>query len=800
MNLEPKDLYQKLEFDKILELVEVECYGEMGKAAVRAIQPSIDKELIIKKLEAVSEYQRALANDPFPLNRYEEITKDLRMLEVIDFVLPVEGLQRINVILRSIQAILNYFADTRQVVYPTLYEHLRPISFDPNLIAEIEKVIDENGDIKPDASPKLLKIRRTIGGKVKELEKQFRTVIIKYRTQGWLTDNVESFRNGRRVLSVPAEHKRKIRGIIHDESATGRTAFIEPEEIIDINNDIFELETEEKREIYRILKDLSATLRPYVPAMREYQSLLVKLDVIQAKARLSYKMNGNMPKIKNRPTLGIKTGYHPLLYLKNLHTNKKTIPFDLILFQDNRILMLSGPNAGGKSITLKSVGLMQLMLQSGMLIPLDPISEMGIFDNLFADIGDQQSIEDDLSTYSSRLTNMKVFLEKANQKSLLLIDEFGSGTDPQIGGAIAEAILKELNHKKVYGLITTHYSNLKIFAFKTKGIINGSMAFDKDSLSPTYELHVGRPGSSYAFEIAEKTGLSSRILEYARRKTGKKENAVDQLLIDLQRDKQVLEEKLAASQKKEKQLEKLIKNYEDLHRNLEYRRKKQKLESKEQALQATAKDNKALEKLIRELKENEKLAAAKKLEAAKKLAAKVREERKEITEQVTELKEEIYYKPQKNSPSKALEVGDFVKLKTGGASGQIESISKNKAVVQMGIMRMTIPLRDLQAANEPLEIRTHKSIQTDTANTTANFERKIDLRGMRKEEALKVLQDFVDQALISNTSILEIIHGKGNGVLRKAVQKKLKEYRDIKSFGFAAPEHGGDGLTIVELG
>ena len=312
--------------------------------------------------------------------------------------------------------------------------------------------------------------------------------------------------------------------------------------------------------------------------------------------------------------------------------------------------MLSGPNAGGKSITLKSVGLLQLMLQSGMLIPVDPISEMGIYDDIFADIGDQQSIEDELSTYSSRLANMKLFLEKSSKKSLVLIDEFGSGTDPQIGGAIAEAILNELNKKRVYGIITTHYSNLKIYAFKTMGIINGSITFDKDTLSPTYELKVGRPGSSYAFEIGEKTGLDPRILNYARKKVGKKENAVETLLVNLQRDKQLLEEKLEASEKKSKQLEKLIKNYDDLHRNLEYRRKKQKLEAKEQALQNTAEDNRLLENLIRELKENQKLAEAEKIKRAKEIAKQVREERKEIVEEVQELKEEIYYKPQKNKP------------------------------------------------------------------------------------------------------------------------------------------------------
>lgn len=799
MNLEPKDLYEKLEFDKILELVEVECFGELGREAVKQIAPITKRLDIIHKLKEVKEYQVTLGNDPFPLQAYEEISNDLRMLEIEDYVLPIEGLQRINIILRSIDLIFKYFADARQQVYPTLYALIQPIIFDAKLIIEIEKVVDEEGQIKPDASPKLMKIRRSKGGKMKELDRQFRSVITKYRSNGWLTDNVESFRNGRRVLSAPAEHKRKIRGIIHDESTTGRTAFIEPEEIININNDIFELEVEEKREIYRILKELSATLRPYVPSMRTYQTLLIQLDVIQAKARLSYRMNGQMPKVMGKPHLGIKSGYHPLLYLKNLELNKKTIPFDLILFQDNRILMLSGPNAGGKSITLKSVGLMQLMLQSGMLIPVDPISEMGVYEDIFADIGDQQSIEDELSTYSSRLANMKVFMEQCTKKSLVLIDEFGSGTDPQIGGAIAEAILGELNRKQVYGVITTHYSNLKIYAFKTMGIINGSMIFDKDTLSPTYELKVGRPGSSYAFEIGEKTGLDPKILNYARKKVGKKENAVEMLLVNLQRDKQDLEEKLAISEKRAKQLEKLIRNYDDLHKNLEYRRKKQKLEAKEQALQNTAQDNRMLENLIRELKENEKLAEAEKLKKAKEIAKRVRVERKEIVEEVQELKEEIYYKPEKHKPSKPIEVGDYVKMKTGGATGQVESINKNKVVVQMGIMRMTLNIRDLQQAGEPLEIRRTKSIQMDTTAANAKFESKIDLRGMSKEEAIQVLQNFVDQALVASVSNLEIIHGKGNGVLRKAVRKKLKEYKDIQSVAFAAPERGGDGLTIVEL-
>ncbi|MEL6926578.1 MAG: MutS2/Smr-associated SH3 domain-containing protein, partial [Bacteroidota bacterium] len=374
--------------------------------------------------------------------------------------------------------------------------------------------------------------------------------------------------------------------------------------------------------------------------------------------------------------------------------------------------------------------LLQLMLQAGMLIPVDEMSEMGIFKKIFADIGDQQSLEDDLSTYSSRLQNMRIFLEKADADTMVLIDEFGSGTDPKIGGAIAEAILRRLNQLKVFGVITTHYSNLKMFSFKTIGIINGSMTFNKDTLSPTYELKVGRPGSSYAFEIAQKSGLHKAILNYAKHKTGKNEKAVDELLIDLQKEKKEVEEQLMAIEEKEKSLARLIKNYEQLHRELEYRRKKLKLDAKEQALQQTQKENKQFERLIREIKEE------KNLEKAKKMAARVRTERQELSTEVEDLKEDIYYKaPVKKKAAKqgAIEIGDYVKMRTGGATGTVEAINKNRAIVVMGAMKMTIKLRDLQHANAPLEINSAKGVRADVADDNANFESKIDLRGMRRE-------------------------------------------------------------------
>lgn len=796
MQLLPKDLFEKLEFDKVLHLLEQECMGEPGRALVRELVPSDRKSQIEVALSEAQEFTRSIEhNDHFPVRAYESVDEELEMLKVEGYVLPIKGLQNLNLILLFTRDVFRFFNARRRETYPALYKVIREVSFNEDLIKAIEGVIDEEGNIRPDASPELMRIRRQLGSKQKELEQKFRVIINQYRSKGWLTDNVESFRNGRRVLSVPSEHKRSIRGIIHDESTTGKTAFIEPEGIIEINNDIFDLETDEKREIYRILRELSAELRPYREDIRVYQEILIHFDFVQAKARLARQMNAVMPKtLFNRPHFGIKQGRHPLLYLKNKRLDKVTVPFDFILFKGNRILMLSGPNAGGKSITLKSIGLMQLMLQAGLLVPVDEDSEMGIFKALFADIGDQQSIEDDLSTYSSRLENMRNFLERSDQESLVLIDEFGSGTDPKIGGAIAESILKQLNEQRIYGVITTHYSNLKIYAFKTKGIVNASMNFDKDTLSPTYELQVGRPGSSYAFEIAEKSGLSRKILNYAKHRTGKNEKAVDQLLVELQQEKQEAEEKLAELTDKQKKLDALIKNYEQLHKELEYRRKKVKLEAKEWALQQTSRDNREMENLIREIKEQQNL------EKAKRISQQVKQQRGKLAEQVTDLREKIYYEPtEKDKKKEAIKAGDFVKMKTGGATGTVESIEKNRAVVRMGEMRMTIKLRDLQHANAPLEVQSGKSVQSQTSTDTASFQPKLDIRGMRYEEALKVVEDFVDQALIANAAHLEIVHGKGSGALREAVRRKLREYNVPMDITHPPQERGGDGVTLVEM-
>ncbi|MBL7828647.1 MAG: Smr/MutS family protein [Saprospiraceae bacterium] len=798
MIFEPKDVQAKLEFDKVIDLLEKEALTPMAAERVRALRPDIDFKKIDLELRETRDYKLALEkNDRFPLQSFPDIRPELRMLEIEGYTLQMESFQGILRILTIVRDIFKYFgAGPKKDIYPKLFDLIRPLSFDEGLIKAINSVFDEKGDLRPDASPDLMRIRKETLQKIRELDGKFRQLVQEYRSKGWLSDAPESFRSGRRVLSVPAEHKRKIRGIIHDESDTGKTAFIEPEAIIEVNNDIFDLEQEEKREIFRILRQLSDTIRPYSTLIGSYLETLVHFDFVQAKARLAVSMRAGMPILKEKPIISIKKGYHPLLYLKNKISGKKTIPFELRLNAENHILVLSGPNAGGKSVAMKSVGLNILMLQSGLLIPVHELSEIGIFKKVFADIGDQQSLDDDLSTYSSRLKNAKAFLEKADPFTLVLVDEMGSGTDPKPGGAIAEAILRQLHRKGVFAVITTHYSNLKVFAFRNSGILNGNMHFDKDSLTPTYELKIGKPGSSYAFEIAEKSGLPKDLIGYARHKTGS-ETAVDDILIELQREKQEMEEKLRAVTDKEQSLERLIKTYDSLHHELEVKRKRLKLDQKEFELRQTAQANREVEKLVRQLKDE------KNLEKAQEIAAKLRTERTEWAKQVDEANSEVIKMEELNAPSasaRPMAVGDFVRLRAGGAVGRIDRLRGEKAELSMGGISVTAHLRDLLPAVEPtrhtLGFGSGVEIQR-----TADFDGKIDLRGMTKEEALRVLEKFIDNALLSNAASLKVLHGKGDGVLRRVVRQKLKEYgHNIANIYHPEQDQGGDGVTIIDLG
>lgn len=794
MNLLPKDIYEKLEFDKVLALLERECSGEMGQAYFQSLQPETNLKSIEIKLKQTKELKLALEkNDKFPFAAYYPLDEDLKYLAIEGYVLSVESLQRINAILLIFRDLHRFFNPLRREIYPNLYDILRHTNYDNDLSKEITRVIDDEGNIRSDASPELVKIRKATQSKMREMDGVYRRLIGEFRVKGWLADNNETLRNGRRVLAVPVEHKRKIRGIIHDESTTGRTAFIEPEAAIEVNNDIFDLEQEEKQEIYRILRDLSAKLRPYCTQLADYQNVVFLYDVVLAKARLAFKMKAFMPQLINTPHFGIKKGRHPLLYLKNKAAGKETVPFNLELFKDNRILLVSGPNAGGKSILMKSIGLLQIMLQCGLLVPVHEMSEMGIFEDIFAHIGDAQSLEDDLSTYSSHLQNMKAFLKKANQHSLVLIDEFGSGTDPKIGGAIAEAVLRGLNDKKVMGIITTHYGNLKMFAYRTNGIVNGCMNFDKDNLKPTYKMTIGRPGSSYAFEIASSVGLDKDVLLYAKKRIGENEQAVDELLVELQNEKQEYDDKLKEIAEKQALLERLIKQYDDQIKDVEFRRKKLKLDAKEFELQKTANSSHDVQRLLKELKQTQNI------EQTRKLVHTIREEQQKLANEVSILNEDVYHStPSVSKELGTIAVGSMVKMRSGNATGRVESLDKKEAMILMGDMRVKAKLKDLVLVGESLVVNTN-STKHDSVSRSANFDAKTDLRGLSMIEADRILESFMDNAVVSSANTVSIVHGKGNGVLRKLVRQKLKEYKEVKRAFHPENAEGGDGVTIVEL-
>ena len=789
----PAEAPDKLELNKIISLLQELCLSDVAREQIANAPFLQNIQLISTALSEIAEMKDILIEDgSMPLSDYAAIDKDIALLNKIGFVLDLESIIKIEKVLSNYFSFDDFFGKDKRKTYDNLYALLQAHEIDPKLRNVISKIIDEDGEVRRNASPNLASIYKEIDQKSRETNKVFNRIVGEFKNKGLLSDIDESYRHGRRVLAVPAEHKRKINGIIHDESGTGKTVFIEPQSVVLLNNEILDLESDKRKEIYKILKDLCDQLRPSANDLLSAFEFVKAIDVLLAKARFAIKLNAVKPVLVQAPTLELKTAYHPLLYLKQKNTADKTIPFDLELYGKNRIILISGPNAGGKSITMKAVGLLQLMVQKAMLIPVAENSKIGIFKKVFTDIGDQQSIEDDLSTYSSRLLNMKNFLKSADEETLVLIDEFGSGTDPKIGGAIAEGILNALVRNKIYGVITTHYSNLKIYAYKTKGLVNGAMHFDDKELKPTYQLMIGKPGSSFAFEIAEKIGLQHYVIKYAKHKTGKNERAIDNLLINLQREKKSIEGKLSSLENKEANLEKLIKNYTELQRELEYKRKKYKLEQKEFDLQKSNEVQKEIDKVVKEIKSKNN-----NVQSIQSSVKKHQAKRKKVAQEVKDIKQELFYK--EDFKIKDFKKGDFVKLRSGGMSGQIIRISKKVAEVQTGNMTVNIPLVDLAPSKEPLDINPRRRITTDVSSSSSSFDSKVDIRGYRHNEAVAFIEEFMDKALVANASRLEILHGKGNGILKKVVHKKLREYNDVKEISHPAEDAGGEGITLVSL-
>lgn len=790
----PEDVPYTLEFRRILELTAEFCMGEPGKELALTIRPSTDAGVIEQRLMEVDEWARTMQGpQPLPFSVYEDIRQTFRFLSVADYVLDIEDLLRFRNLLYLHRDLHSFPSEEMAVAYPTIVALIRSLPFEPEPLAQLERVFEPTGEVRDSASPALAGIRRKRMQLQKELEKQFRQLVGEYKKNGWLADSGESIRGGRLVLTVPVEHKRKIKGIILDESASGRTVFLEPAALVEGNNDLFELESEERLEIQRILKELSGQIRPYGSYLQNLIQHVIRLDLIRSKATVSRMYNGTSPEITRELTLVLKQAFHPLLWIKNQASLKPVIPFDLSLDRSNRILVLSGPNAGGKSITMKSVLLIQLLAQSGFLVPAKQGSVLPVFQKCFADIGDQQSIEDDLSTYSSKLKNMRLFLDQADRRTLVAMDEFGSGTDPKMGGAIAEAILNELNRKKVFGVVTTHYSNLKIFAFQQHGLVNGSMVFDQEALHPTYELRVGQPGSSFAFEIAGSSGLPEGVLNYARKRSGASNQAVDQLLIDLQNDRRRLEEQLDEIQSKKEKLDQLVASYEQMFRDLEFQRKKHKMELRELALQQKSRDQQTVDEVIEQLKQERNL------EKAKEKRELLRAEQEKLRNQVGAIREEVHHLENRleDSPEEVAE-GGFVRIRKGGAVGEVLRVDRGKAEVAVGGLRMIVDIQDIQPIREPLSIRTTRSVSVKGV-AEDSVSNRLDIRGFKLEDARRVLQLFLDKAHLSSSRRVIVLHGKGTGALRKMVYAVAKEYRDIQQVGPALPEEGGEGVTVISF-
>jgi len=793
MFLFPDDIKTRLEFDKILFLLSSYCLGEMAKTRAQSLGLFNNRKKIVDILDEIVEYTRGIDTaSEIPLYAYEDITEDLYLLRKEGYVLETDAIFRINVVIQLVLGIDKHFSKKENSkAFPRLVNIADQIDFDLELGSYVSTILESDGNVKADASPELAKINKQILNKERESHRAFDEVLKSLKSSRALSENGEGYKNGRRVLSVLSEFRKRVKGIVHDESASGKTVFIEPESVVFLNNQVFELHLKRKQEIYIILRELCNRLRPFADQLELWLKIIVRLDLIRAKAHFAKTYNGNAPVIEDYPIVQLKNAFHPLLYIKNRPLDLETVPFEVTLDENSRILLISGPNAGGKSITLKTIGLVLMMCQSGLLIPADGTSKLGLFGSFFADIGDQQSVEDDLSTYSSRLRNMKVTLEKSGKKSFVFIDEFGSGTDPKVGGAIAEIILDELRAKKVFGVITTHYSNLKIYAHNTPAVLNGAMHFDKENLKPSYQLRLGKPGSSFAFEIAEKIGLESGLIQKAKTKFGKQHKEIESLLTDLMAEKQALEDTKTDLKNREKMLEKLMSNYDQMKKDLDVRRKRIKLNEKQKDYQSTSTAERDLQKLIKEIRE------AQNLEKAKKLSHQLREKKSEIINEIEPIEASVYAF-EDIDPSN-FKTGDFVRMKSGGNTALIKKISKGKAELEMGQMTIRVSLNDLIPANKPIDLRASKSVKMDLVSNQTQAESKLDIRGYIPSDARDFLVEFLDAALISNLSRLQIVHGKGSGVLRNLVREILKDYKDVKKISHPEEEFGGRSITYVDL-
>lgn len=787
----PENAIEKLGFTDIRALIATKCLSDVGKDLVDRIQPQTRFDQINRFLRQTVEFKDVLTNDaPLPVDHLYPIRPLAEKARVEGAFLGEEDFFQLMLSLRTVFAIIRYFNE-RNGQYPNLEVLFENLPIEKDILVAIERVIDAKGKVKPNASPVLADILANIAKAEQEARKRIDQVFRTAQQQGWTADGNLTVRDGRLCIPVLAENKRKVKGWIHDESATGQTAYIEPEEVFHLNNKVRDLEFDMRREIVRILTALTDELRPHVPLLVDYHRLLGKVDFVRAKALFAIDIDAHMPELVADASISLIEARHPLLLLNFRSTQQTVVPLNVTIDKDQRIVVVSGPNAGGKSVCMKTIGLLQLMVQAGLLIPADPTSRIGVFRQVFADIGDDQSIESDLSTYSAHLTKMKHFSDHADAKTLVLIDEFGTGTDPLFGGPIAEAVLEVLNKKQVRGVVTTHYSNLKVFASNIDGVENASMLFDNAAMRPLYILQTGKPGSSYAFEIAEKIGLGKDILYAARQKIGAQQKRVDTLLVDLERDKKEVHDAKVSLIQKEKQLARLKAENDALQTYLAENKKSIISKAREEARTIISNANKVVENTIAGIRESQ---------ADKARTKALRNQLDRELDKHKPAKEKAAPAKQKTSETVAIQVGDWVKILGTGSEAEVIGTAKNNLVLAMGELR-TVQKRSnvVLIDRKKSKVSGGRSHQTQLADSTASFGPEVDVRGLRTEAALAEIEKYLDKALMMGFPSLKIVHGKGDGILRKFIREYLRKYGEVTRMEDEHPDRGGEGITYAYL-
>ena len=783
----PNNAGEKLGFLDIKGLIKSYCLSSMGQQMVDKIQVMSNFDHINKFLRQTNEFKSILQNDsPLPIQNFFDIKSIAEKARIEGAYLTEDEFFKISMSLSTVFSVIQYFTE-REGQYPNLEALFEHLPIEKSIIRKIENIIDPKGKIKSNASSELQNITSGIAKAEQEARKKIDQIFKNAQGMGWTADGNLTIRDGRLCIPILSENKRKLKGFIHDESASGQTVYLEPEEVFQLNNVIRDLEFEKRREIIKLLIALTDELRPYVPLLLSYHGLLSKLDFVRAKALFAISIEAEMPVLIKEAEIELINARHPLLLLNFKTENQTVVPLNIKIDEQQRVIVVSGPNAGGKSVCMKTVGLLQIMTQAGLLIPADEHSKLGIFKQIFADIGDDQSIESDLSTYSAHLSKMKYFLEWANSKTLILIDEFGTGTDPQFGGPIAEAVLENLNKKNVRGVVTTHYSNLKTFANSSPGLENASMLFNNEKMQPLYILSMGKPGSSYAFEIAQKIGLSAEVLNSAKNKVGNYQKKVDTLLVDLERDKKELIDARISVEKKERSVKTLLAENEQLKTYLEENKKLILKNAKIEAQSIIMNANKLIENTISRIRESK----------ADKLQTQTL---RQNLQQELKKHEVLEKKPPKVHQPAELKAGDWVKFTDSETVGQVMEIARDNVILAMGDLRSVVKLNRVEKISNkavPKEIR--KSHSPDLTESFSTFNTELDLRGRRGDEAIYEIEKYLDRAVMLGLSGLKIIHGKGDGILRKLIREYLRKYTQVSRIEDEHADRGGDGITYVYL-